>query len=59
MAQAAFNGLPLQSMLVHGGPEKLVIIATIVFGVQHRNVGVLHKRLGIRPIIWVDADPNA
>src|SRR5665213_1544980 len=33
MAQTAFYGLTLQCMLIHGGLEKLVIIATAVFGV--------------------------
>lgn len=40
------------------GSKNWLVIAPIVFGVQHRNLSVLHERLCVGAILRIDADAN-
>src|SRR5277367_566268 len=46
-------------MLIHVGPEELVVVASILLCVQHRNVRILNERVCIGAVIRKDADAHA
>jgi hypothetical protein len=51
-------GLPFQGVLVHIWFEELVVVAPIVFGVQHRNIRILDQRLCIGPVVRINTDAH-
>ncbi len=59
LAQVGLDGLALDGIGVHLGPEELIVIAPGVFRLIHGEVGVAQQGLGIRRIAGKGGDADA
>ena len=59
LAQVGLDGLALDRVGVHLGPEKLVVVASRVFRLIHGEIGVAQQSFGIRSIARKRGDADA
>ena len=58
-AQSGFQRQLLERTRVHGACVELERVAPLRLRAVHRDIGVLEQRLGVRPVIGIEADPQA